>query len=118
LTGDEIIEAIADRLKAKLRSYGYPLRPGDCYEWFKADIPFITVEMLDAGTVQKAEYGVHLEHGEAPAEGTEVVKLETSLEISKAEPNRVREETGQPIPTLTQDEKGRSVIKGVRYQKK
>lgn len=50
-----------------------------------------------------------------PADAQET---ETSYELDDSSPNGTRIETGQPVPTITKDEQGRPVVKGVRYTRR
>lgn len=52
---------------------------------------------------------------ERPAE---VQEFAAERELDYSSPNEARIETGQPVPTLTKDEQGRPVVKGVHYARR
>ncbi len=115
LAGNEIIEAILDKVRAKLRSDCF-LNANSAYDWFNADISY-KIDMHDSGALVKVDQQVIVSNGAMP-ETPDLQHVEAEFHIDPAPPNEVRVETGQPVPTLTKDEHGKDVIKGVRYARK
>lgn len=113
LNGAEIIEALRDRILDKLRRDCY-LNPNHAYDWFSANI-HIAVKLHDTGQELDTDHQIAFTSGTPQHDSTVV---ETELEIEKRSPNEVRVETGQPVPVLTKDKDGRSIIEGIKYGRK
>lgn len=115
LNGGEVIEAIVDKLREKLRRDCY-LNPNSSYEWFTAKLT-IELDLQDAGVHVPVKAAIEMEQG--IAKDGEIGHVEAELEIEAEPPNKVRVDTGQPVPVLTKDpETGKLVEKGVRYSRK
>lgn len=114
LSGTEVVEAIVDKVRAKLRRDCY-LSPNMAYDWFMATIK-IELDVHDAGTTLKIDTTEVIAEGEEPGEDEPIMTVSEHMDIPAAPPNTVRIETGQDIPTLTK-ENGKNVVKGVRYGK-
>jgi hypothetical protein len=113
LSGEEIIQAVLDKIEQSLRRDCY-LHPSSAYDFFSAKVT-LSISAFDIGTEFKVEQTVVSEKGEAKEEASEA---EVEIEIPQMAPNEVREQSGLPIPTLTKDESGKPVIRGVKYQRK
>lgn len=113
LSGGEVVEAILDKIRASLRLDCH-LNPNSAYDWFSAEVT-IKLDMHDAGAHIKGDYTAKATEGNQVADAQHV---EADFHIDPAPPNEVRVETGQPVPTLTKDEQGNDVVKGVRYSRK
>lgn len=116
LSGDEIIEAVTDSLRIKMRRDCF-LNKNSAYDWFSGDVA-VKLDMHDAGTRVSADHAAHSERGTAPNPDDDRQHVEAQFFIDPAPPNEVRVGTGQPVPTLTRDAQGKDVIKGVRYARK
>lgn len=114
LSGAEIIEAILDKMRQKLRSDCH-LNPNSAYDWFDARIK-IELDMHDTGAHIKKDYEVGAASGTVP--DGEVDGVSEELHIPAAPPNEVRVSTGQGVPTLTKDAQGNKVVENVRYARK
>ncbi len=114
LSGTEVIEAVVDKLRDKMRRDCY-LNPNSAYDWFAADIT-IKLDMHDTGSKVSVEHAALVTEGVKPVDDTMFVS--ENLQIEPAAPNTVRMETGQPIPTETKDAHGRRVERGVTYTRK
>lgn len=125
LSGEEIIEAIADSVKVYLRRIGYPLRANDAFDKFTAKIS-IEAQLWDVGVANPAVAVVS--SGQGVAEGEADGELKTDFEIDMNQsnidpskpmgPNELRQATGQAIPVDTRDENGHKVTKHVKYTRK
>lgn len=117
LSGEEIITALVEKLRDKLRSDCY-LSGTTAYESFEADIK-VSVRMVDCGRIPEVAVEVH-EKSENPIDETnENFALEQmDIHLSSAPPNEVRQEAGLPIPTLVEGADGKRDIKNVKYQRK
>lgn len=125
LSGEEVIEAIADSVKVHLRRIGYPLRANDAFDKFSAKVS-IEAQLWDVGVANPAVAVVS--SGQGVAEGEADGELKTSFEIDMNQsnidpskpmgPNELRQATGQEIPVLTQDQEGNKITKGVKYTRK
>lgn len=115
LSGEEVIEAIADSVKVHLRKIGYPLRANDAFDKFSAKIS-IEATLWDVGVGNMAVATVSA--GEGTSENEPDGELKTEFEIPALPPNELRQATGQEIPVLTQDQDGHKVVKGVKYTRK
>ncbi len=116
LGASEIIEAVLDTLRQKMRRDCY-FNPGSAYDWFDGEIT-VKLRMHDTGSNLTAEHTVKVgdPSGKVP-DGSDTV--DDVITINKIEsPNDVREMTGQPIPTMTRDAEGHKVEKGVKYARK
>lgn len=116
LSGAEVVEAVLDRLRTELRKDCY-LNPSSAYDWFSCKVS-IELDMHDAGSLIKVDRAVTAENGDKPGEVESLQHVSGGFHIDPAPPNVVRVETGQPVPTLTRDEHGKDVVKGVRYGRK
>jgi hypothetical protein len=114
LSGAEIVEAIADKVRQKLRT-DCQLNPNSAYDWFDATIT-IELNMHDTGVLVKGDYNVKATAGKEPEQEMQQ-HVPAELYIAPAPPNEVRVDTGQPVPVLTKDEQGRQVVKGVKYSR-
>lgn len=113
LSGAEIVEALRDRILDKLRRDCY-LNPNHAYDWFEANIQ-IKVKLHDTGEELETSHQVSFSSGTPKPDSEEV---EVEVELEKRSPNEVRVETGQPVPVLTKDKDGRSIIEGIKYGRK
>ena len=110
LSGAEIVEALQDRILDKLKRDCY-LNPNHAYDWFSAHIT-LQIKLHDTGQELETTHQVIYATGTPQPESEE---QELELEIEKRAPNEVRIESGQPVPVLTQDKQGRSIIEGIKY---
>lgn len=110
LSGAEIVEALRDRILEKLKRDCY-LNPNHAYDYFSASI-HIKVHLHDTGQELETEHRIGFTTGQPQMDSEEV---EVDLDIEKRSPNEVRVETGQPVPVLTKDKDGRSIIEGIKY---
>lgn len=115
LSGAEIIEAVVDKLRTRLRGDCY-LNQNSAYDWFTATLK-IELDLHDTGAMVRTDYEAKAEFGKPPVEEDSVEQVRDVLEIEAASPNTVRQETGQGIPTLTKDDQGRTVTKHVHYKR-
>lgn len=115
LSGEEVIEAIADSVKVHLRKMGYPLRANDAFDKFSAKVS-IEAQLWDIGQANPVVATVSAVQGQATGEADG--ELRTEFEIPVLSPNELRQATGQEIPILTQDQEGHKVVKGVKYTRK
>jgi hypothetical protein len=113
LSGAEVIEAILDRLRSSLQADCH-LNANSAYDWFSAEVA-VKLDMHDAGAHIKVDRIAKIHSGTHPSE--DLQHVEADFHIDPAPPNEVRVDTGQPVPTLTKDEQGRDVVKGVRYSR-
>lgn len=115
LSGEEIIQAICDRVSDSLRKDCY-LSPNMAYDYFTAvvkievrahdvgrDVEIKTADVVTAGVENE---DMHLEASDA------------DFVIEAAPPNEVRVESGQPVPVLTKDAEGEPTIKKIKYGRK
>lgn len=109
------MEAICDKLRAKLRLDCY-LNPNSAYDYFSATV-ILDLKMHDAGTDLAVKHDVVFEHDviDEDAAPVDVEAVRTELDIQPEPPNVVRETTGQPIPVLTTDSRGKTAVKRVQY---
>ncbi len=114
LSGEEIIEAIAEKVKAALRRDCY-LTPNLAYDYYVADVR-ISLTAHDVGREAKVEVAVHDTQGDP--EDAALEASDASFHVDAKAPNVVRVESGQPVPVLTKGTDGRPEVKGVRYSKK
>ena|ERR1700692_240978 len=115
LSGNEIIEAVVDKVRAKLRGDCY-LNPNSAYDWFTAKIN-IELDMHDTGQMVPTNHEVKAESGAPPEDEDEIQHVRDGVEIEAAAPNTVRVESGQGVPTRAKDEQGREVVKHVHYKR-
>lgn len=115
LSGEEVIEAIADSVKVHLRKIGYPLRAWDAYDKFNAKVN-MELQLWDIGSPYPVVTEMTTTKG--AAEGEADGELKTDFEMPALAPNELRQSTGQGIPIQTQDENGHKVIKHVKYTRK
>ncbi len=115
LSGQEIIEAIADKIKRSLERDCY-LSGNLAYDYYLADVK-ISLTAHDVGRAAKVEVQVHDEQGARP-EDAALDAAEAEFSVDQEAPNVVRVESGQPVPVLTKDKEGRQEIRGIRYSKK
>ena len=92
LSGAEIIEAICDQVRTKLRK-DCNLNQNSAYDFFKARV-MIDATLHDTGTDVKVQAVTEQTFGKEPAGEEGVEHHTTKLEIDKASPNEVRVETG------------------------
>lgn len=116
LSGDEIIEAVIDKLRAAMRKDCY-LNKNSAYDWFNATVT-VQLNMHDTGNLIKGDYTAQTQHGVSPANGEDIQEVTAGFDIDAQSPNEVRVATGQPVPTLTKDATGKTVVKGVSYARK
>lgn len=105
LSGEEVRAAILKKIgEALVRDCR--LSPNMAYDSFKYRVS-VSLELHDTGRVEKVESTV----GDSTKE-TDVV-----LEGEPEPPNKVRVDTGQSVPVLTQNSEGKSDIKRIIYKK-
>jgi len=114
LSGEEIIEAIAEKVKAALRRDCY-LTPNLAYDYYTADVK-ISLTAHDVGRAAQVNVAVHDTQGDP--EDAALEASDASFHVDAEAPNAVRVESGQPVPVLTRDPDGRPAVKGVRYSRK
>lgn len=114
LSGEEVVDAICDRVRETLRRDCY-LNPASGYEAFSADIQ-IRVKLKDCGRLPEVAADVHVESEEAV--GEDAALLEAEAHLYEAPPNQVRQEAGLAIPTLVEDSQGKREVKRVTYARK
>jgi hypothetical protein len=114
LSGDEVIEAIVDKVRRMLQDDCY-LSPMMAYESFNAKIE-LKVQALDVGRVVVVEQATEVKSENVIDEDAALTQAESY--IFDRPPNEVRQEAGLGIPTLVEDAEGRKEIKGVKYAKK
>lgn len=115
LHGNEVVEAILDRLRNKLRMDCY-LNPNMAYDYFTAEIS-IKLTLHDMGMDVKTEADVQATHGEEPHDDAYVREVTDVLDIDPQPPNVVREQTGQPVPVLSRNAQGKTEIRRVQYSR-
>lgn len=117
LSGEEVIQAILDRVGRMLRDDCY-LSPMAAYESFEADIQ-VSVKMLDIGRTPEVHIRAKVQ-SEKPVDETDEDFALNAAEAHMAAmpPNQVRLEAGLPIPTLVEDTQGKRDIRPVRYARK
>src|SRR6266850_1276926 len=117
LSGEEVIQAIIDRVTRMLRDDCY-LSPMAAYESFEVDIQ-VSVKMLDIGRTPEVKIRAKVQ-SEKPVDETDEDFALNAAEAHMAAmpPNQVRLEAGLPIPTLVEDTQGKRDIRPVRYARK
>lgn len=115
LGGNEIIEAVVDKLRTALRGDCH-MNANSAYDWFTATIK-VELDMHDTGTLIQVNREAQASFGQPPAEIEECEQVRGELEIAADSPNTVRRDSGQGIPTLTKDEQGRNIVKRVHYKR-
>lgn len=114
LSGEEIIEAIAWRLREILQKQ-CQLNPALAYESFSADIDVrLMVKDLGREIPIAAKFN---EHSKTQIDPDDASLLTAEEHLYDAPPNQVRMDTDQAIPVLTTDSEGRKDIKHVRYER-
>jgi len=117
LSGEEVIQAILDRVTRMLRDDCY-LSPMAAYESFEADIR-VDVKMLDIGRTPEVRIRTHVQSDKAIDTNDENFALNAAeAHMAAMPPNQVRLEAGLPIPTLVEDSQGRRDVRPVRYARK
>lgn len=94
LSGEEIVEAIKYRLGAEFFGDCH-LNPALAYPSFKNHL---------AGVLTLYDNGREVE-------------IPYELDMVEQPPNVVRQQTGQPIPTLVEDSSGKKEVKNVKYNR-
>lgn len=117
LSGEEVIQAILDRVARMLRDDCY-LSPMAAYESFEADIQ-VSVKMLDIGRAPEVHIQAKVKSEKPVDPNDEDFALNAAeAHLAAQPPNQVRLAAGLPIPTLVEDSQGQKEIKPVRYARK
>jgi hypothetical protein len=116
LSGEEILTAVAEKIKSRLRRDCY-LTPNMAYQSFRCKIK-IELVAVDCGEERpvNVEESVSLNPDDAALDQAD--KELAEFEIEPAPPNDVRVETEQPVPILTKDVDGRPTVRHAKYGKK
>lgn len=122
LSGEEILEAVADELKKQMRRDCH-LNAALAYSAFEAEI-HLRLKLKDQGREPGVDARVTVRGGGShgrPSEVRELVAEEALMEsrsvIEEGPPNLIRQRAGMPIPTVTEDARGKKDIRGVKYAK-
>jgi len=113
LSGEEIIEAVAWRLREILQKQCH-LNPALAYESFSADI-HVVLRVKDLGREVPVEAKFRASSESQPDE--DALLTEADEQMYDLPPNQVRMDTDQPIPVLTRDAEGKKEIKHIRFEK-
>jgi len=113
LSGAEVIEAIVEEVRRKLRLDCY-LKPVFAYSSFTADLT-IRVALKDAGSSPQVQTLVHVE-SETPLDEDHFL-TETEAHLGEAPPNTVREDSGQGIPTWVENLEGKGEVQRQIFKK-
>jgi hypothetical protein len=114
LAGNEIIEAVLDILRGRMQRDCF-LNPNSAYDFFTAKVS-VDLEMHDTGRVEKTHHEASMKMGDDPGEGEQV---HVDVDIQADKPNKVRVETGQPVPVQTTDPTtGKVAVKHAKYSRK
>jgi hypothetical protein len=114
LSGEEVVEAILDRIRVSLYKDCY-LNRVSAYESFTADI-HIALKAKDCGRIAEVVQDVAVA-SENPVD-EDAALVEADLRLYDQPPNEVRQETGQGIPTLITEHDGQQVIKKIKYSRR
>lgn len=114
LSGEEIVLAVLDNLGTTLRRDCF-LSANAAYQTFRVQV-HVHIVAHDVGREAIVDRELVVRSKEEPSPDVPIVEVE--YDIEPAEPNRVRVETGQPVPVQSRDEGGRLVTKGVKYKRK
>lgn len=116
LSGIEVIDAVLAKLRSLMIQDCY-LSPNSAYESFTADVT-VKIRALDIGRIAESSFKAHEESVTQPTADDEDYALrEAEIHLAAMPPNQVRQETGQPIPTLVDVGDGKKEIRPVRYAK-
>jgi hypothetical protein len=117
LSGAEIIEAVADKVRKSLQKDCF-LSPNLSYDYYSAEVK-ISLTAHDVGRDAKVEQAIHDTQGEiAENEDAALDAADAEFAIDAEPPNTVRVESGQPVPVLTRGEDGKPAIRKVKYGRK
>jgi hypothetical protein len=116
LSGQEVIEAIIDKIRISLRRDCF-LSPNLAYDYFSAKIR-IELSCHDVGRKAEVTQEIVETQGEVNLEDEALNESDHSFEINPAPPNEVRVETGQDVPVLSRGTDGKPEIKGIKYSRK
>jgi hypothetical protein len=114
LSGAEIIEAIADKVRKSLQKDCF-LSPNLSYDFYDATVK-ISLTAHDVGRDAQVEQVIHDTQGEVTEnEDAALEAADAELDIVAEPPNTVRVESGQPVPVLTRGDDGKPAIRKVKY---
>ena len=112
LSGEEIRKAILDKISQRLERDCY-LSPNLAYDFYECRVS-ISLTAHDVGRAAEVKVEETITEGTRP-EDAALEAADSEFEIDRQSPNEVRVESGQPVPVLTRDGKGKPEIKGVKY---
>ena len=117
LSGTEVVNRILEKVRTMLKQDCF-LNEYAAYESFEADINIVW-KCHDVGRIAAGTTAV-VERSENPIdENNENFALEMAEDsLGVMPPNQVRQDSGQPIPTLVESGDGRREVKHVRYARK
>ena len=116
LSGEEIRTAVIDILMARL-ARDCALNGTHSYDHFSYKISF-HIEMHDLGRIEKVnvtEEGALIKVDPESDANLALDQFDAELEGAQADPNTMREDTGQPIPVFSKDADGKPTIRKVKY---
>lgn len=113
LSGEEVRKALVDMIDQALAKDCF-LNPNTAYDFMTGKIT-VEVSLHDSGIEIPLTVTKETMQGEEPdvADG---VKIE--IPVDRLPPNQTRVETGQPVPALTKDSDGRTVVKPIKYARR
>lgn len=116
LSMGEVVEAIAEAVRKACRR-DCNLNPDLACQWFEAKV-HIDLKHSDVGRVVETVVDAAAGHGEKTdlADGATIEEAAVDVEMGQAPPNKVRQDSGQPVPVLT-TASGKPEIKKVQYKR-
>jgi hypothetical protein len=110
LSGEEVIDAVLDRLRQKLQRDCF-LSRNMAYESFDGSF-MIELRLKDNGRVAEVQTTVNVSHGESAKNQKPIV---VAGKFNEMAPNDVRQHANLPIPTVVDTQEGKREMKSVKY---
>jgi len=110
LSGEEVIDAVLDRLRQKLQRDCF-LSRNMAYESFDGSF-MIELRLKDNGRIAEVQTTVNVSQGESAKNQKPIV---VAGKFHDQAPNEVRQHAGLPVPAVVDTQEGKREMKSIRY---